>query len=66
MLQQRVFDKNDILLLLLLLDLIAAMLCWNPIDRATAESGLEAWERRNPERTRSSTPTVLSRRNVAT
>ena len=64
MLQQRVFDKNDILLLL---DLIAAaMLCWDPFDRATAESGLEAWERRNPERTRSSTPSVLSQRNVAT
>ena len=42
------------------MDLIASMLRWNPIDRATAESGLEAWERRNPERTWSSTPSVRS------
>ena len=42
------------------MDLIAALLCWNPTDRATAESGLKVWKRLNPERARSGTPSVLS------
>ena len=43
-----------------LMDLIAALLCWNPTDRATAESVLKVWKRLNPERAQSGIPAVLS------